>query len=178
MGVPTLMFAALAALVVLGGSFGEASADATVLNSDTVEVALSIEAPPGTSIVVHALDPGSEQRSIAMLELQSGIYRTRFETRPVDLVVVFEDLSTGAESNPARLTDLGVAPELVGVVAPLEPEESEGSSLGWLALGLGLASLSALAFWALGARSTDQEVEPSEPSEPVEADSSEVESSE
>ncbi len=167
MGVPTVMLAALAGLLVLGGSFGEASADATVLNSTTIEVALSIEAAPGTSIVVHALDPGSEQRSIAMLELQSGVYRTRFETRPVDLVVVFEDLSTGAESNPTRLTDLGVAPELVGVVAPVEVEESEGSSLGWLGLGLGLASLSALAFWALGARSTDEDPEPAE------ADSSE-----
>jgi hypothetical protein len=136
-------------------SFGPSSAEATVIDADTVEIAVEVEAARATSIVLHAIDVGSEDRTVAMLETRPGEYRTRFETRPIDLVIVFEDVASGAQSDPVRLTDLGVAPELVGVL-PLEPlEEAPNSPLGWLGLALGLASLSALAFWALGGRDGD-----------------------
>lgn len=156
--------ALIVAALVAGGPFGSATADATVVDSATVEVAVSVEGPIGTSVVLHALDPGSDQRTVAMVESQSGRYSTRFESRPVDLVVVFEDLATGQESDPVRLTELGVAPELVGVIAPGAVTDEAESPLGWLALGLGLASLSALAFWALGGRSQPEEAS-SEPGE-------------
>ena len=146
----TLSLTLYALAVSVGGSFGPASADATVIDSSTIEIAVSVEAAAGSAVVVHALDPGSDQQTVAMLEVASGLYRTRFETRPVDLVVVFEDLASGAESDPVRLTDLGVASDLVGVLE-LEPVADDSESpLGWLALGLALASLSALAFWVLG----------------------------
>lgn len=152
----------LAVVLALAAVFGAAEAEAVVVDSDTVEYAVSVEAEPRTSVVLHALDPGSEQLTVAMLETSTGLYRTRFESRPVDYVIVFEDLTTGSQSDPVRLSDLGVAPELVG--RPGDPGDPGGAepdpSLGWLALGLGLASLSALAFWALGGdrrRSSDEE---------------------
>lgn len=140
--------------VLLAGSVGFVSpeAEAVVVDSNTVEYAVSVESPSGTSIVLHALDPGSEQLTLAMLETSSGVYRTRFESRALDYIIVFEDLTSGEQSEPFRLSELGVAPEFVGKSPVVDnsatPEPNE--SLGWLALGLGLASLSALAFWALG----------------------------
>jgi len=132
--------------------FGSAEADAVVVDSDTMEYALSVEAPEATSVVVHALDPGSEQVTVAMLESSPGVYRTRFESRPLDYIIVFEDLGSGVQSDPFRLSELGVAPEFVGKPPSPEAEDdpTPDSTLGWLALGLGLASLSALAFWVLG----------------------------
>jgi hypothetical protein len=137
--------------VQLGGGFGAAQAVATVADSSTLEVSVSVEAPPGTDVVVHLVDPGGDQRTVAMIEASPGVYRTVFDTRPVDLVAVFEDLAGGAQSEPLRLSEIGVAPELVGsaplVPTPLEPEDR---SLLWLGAALAAASLSALAFWVLG----------------------------
>jgi hypothetical protein len=147
-----IMGLALAASVFFGG----ADAEAVVVDSDTVAYTVSVEAPSETSIVLHALDPGSEQVTVAMLEVATGVYRTRFESRPLDYVVVFEDLTTGRQSDPQRLSGMGVPPEFVGGAPVVTPPGRGGvdSSLGWLGLGLGLASLSALAFWVLaGGRS-------------------------
>lgn len=142
----------------LGGGFDAAAAEATVVDRSTVEIAVSVSAQAGSSVVVHAVDPGGEQRTVAMLEVTPGVYRTRFTTRPLDLVVIFEHLESGAQSDPVRLTTLGVAPELVGVLGvPTPPQsESDGSSWGWLAIALAAASLSALAFWTLGARRPEE----------------------
>jgi hypothetical protein len=148
-----IVFAAASAV------FGAATADAVVVDSNTVEYVVSVEALAGTSVVLHALDPGSEQVTVAMLENSSGVYRTRFESRPVDYIIVFEDLTSGEQSDPRRLSELGVAPEFVGGTPSLTTSEEAGPdrSLGWLGLGLGLASLSVLAFWVLaGDRQSEQ----------------------
>ena len=58
-------------------TFGAPEVDGTVVDSDTVEYVVSVEAPEATSVVVHALDPGSEQLTVAMLETSPGRYRTR-----------------------------------------------------------------------------------------------------
>jgi hypothetical protein len=137
--------------IQVGGGFGAAQADATVRDSATLEISITVEAAPGTDVVVHMVDPGGDQRTVAMIESTPGVYRTVFETRPVDLVAVFEDLAAGAQSDPLRLSEIGVAPELVGS-APLVPTapEPEDRSLLWLGAALAAASLSALAFWVLG----------------------------
>lgn len=143
----------LVAGVLLAGSVGFVApeAEAVVVDSNTVEYAVSVESLSGSSVVLHALDPGSEELTLAMLETSTGVYRTRFESRALDYIIVFEDLTSGNQSEPFRLSELGVAPEFVGkspVVDHSAPEPDD--SLAWLALGLALASLSALAFWALG----------------------------
>jgi hypothetical protein len=137
--------------VQLGGGFGAARAEGTVRDSSTLEISVTVEASQGTDVVVHMVDPGGDQRTIAMIESSPGLYRTVFETRPVDLVAVFEDLASSAQSDPLRLSQLGVAPELVGA-APLTATgpEPEDRSLLWLGGALAAASLSALAFWVLG----------------------------
>ncbi|MDH4117664.1 MAG: hypothetical protein OEW30_09765 [Acidimicrobiia bacterium] len=148
------MLMALVVLAVqLGGSFGTAGADISVVDGDTMEVQLHVEAGDSDNVVVHAVDPGGDQQTIAMIEVTPGLFRTRFEFRPLDLVIVFEDLDSGEQSDPVRLTELGAPPELLGsaggVSRPGGAEEG-GSPWGWLGLGLGLASLSLLAFWTLG----------------------------
>jgi hypothetical protein len=161
-------FALVMMSVQLVGGFGPAQADATVVDSSTLEISVTVEASPGTDVVVHMLDPGGDQRTVAMIESSPGVYRTVFQTRPLDLVAVFEDLAGSAQSDPVRLSELGVAPELVGA-APLTPTgpEPEDRSLLWLGGALAAASLSALAFWVLGGgdrptragRHTEPEVE-------------------
>lgn len=147
-----VVFSFLLMTLQVGGGFS-AAAEATVIDRSTVEIAVEVSTEAGSSVVVHAVDPGGEQRTVAMLEVTPGVYRTRFTTRPLDLVVVFEHLESGAQSDPVRLTALGVAPDLVGVVgAPTAQPDNEGSGWGWLAIALGAASLSALAFWTLGDR--------------------------
>lgn len=147
-----VFFSVVLMTLQVGGGFS-AAAEATVIDRSTVEIAVEVNAQAASSVVVHAVDPGGDQRTVAMLEVAPGVYRTRFTTRPLDLVVVFEHLESGAQSDPVRLTALGVAPELVGVLdVPASQPESGGSSWGWLAIALGAASLSALAFWTLGAR--------------------------
>ncbi|MGF1667197.1 MAG: hypothetical protein ACFCVC_13105 [Acidimicrobiia bacterium] len=145
---------ALALLMIsiqVGGGFVAAQADATVLDSSTLEISITVEAAPGTDVVVHMVDPGGDQRTVAMIESTPGVYRTVFETRPVDLVAVFEDLAAGTQSDPLRLSEIGVAPELVGAAPPVPTgPEPEDRSLLWLGGALAAASLSALAFWVLG----------------------------
>jgi hypothetical protein len=144
--------------IQVGTGFGIASADGEAVGSTALSIAVSVEADPGDQLVLHGLDPGGDQRTVAMIEAAPGTYRTVFETRPVDLVIVFENLDTGLQSEPHRLSELGVPGELVGAVPlpPGEPEAPEDRSLLWLGVALGLASLSALAFWVLGGESRRQ----------------------
>lgn len=159
----------LASLVLATSvTFGAPEVDGTVVDSGTVEYVVSVEAPEATSVVLHALDPGSEQLTVAMRETSPGRYRTRFEIRPLDYVIVFEDLGSGTQSRAYRLSDLGLDSELIGGEALIVPDPGSQTSLGWLALGLGLASLSALAFWSLGGSRKERERPPELPAESVE----------
>lgn len=155
--------------VQVGAGFGIASADGEAVGSTALSVAVTVEADPGAQVVLHGLDPGGDQRTVAMIEAAPGTYRTVFETRPVDLVIVFENLDTGLQSEPHRLSELGVPGELVGAVPlpPREPEAPEDRSLLWLGVALALASLSALAFWVLGGESGSQPPVETTPVTPV-----------
>lgn len=87
------------------------------------------------------------------------MFGIRTELEPKNYLVVFEAVGASEGlSAPISLVDLGadLARDVPGV--PPRPEEetvlSSGTQqLGWLALALGAASLSALAFWVLGGRS-------------------------
>jgi hypothetical protein len=68
-------------------------------------------------------------------------------------VVVFEILGEDPrQSDPLRLTQLGVDRVTLGMVPPLVEVAEEGgdnTQWGWLGLGMGAAALSLLAVWVL-----------------------------
>jgi hypothetical protein len=152
--------------LVFASTTGLGPASATVLDSgvDTFQVELEVEAAAERVVVAHVIDPGGDQMTISMAEVEDGVYRGVFEHRPADLLVVFEDVAGGEQTQAASLSELGVVFETPAVTtAPTSPEPPD-DSLGWLGLGLGAASLSLLAFWVLAGRSGDEEIE-SEPDE-------------
>lgn len=146
---------ALLATVELGGVFGQAGASGRALDGGLVEVALSVEAQPGSTLVAHLIEPGGSQRTVALAEVAEGRFEGFFETDPVDLVVVFEAVGVGSvQSQPVRLTELGLDPALLGVV-PVSTTAAAGLTRetrqwGWLGLGLAAGALALLAVWVLG----------------------------
>lgn len=157
--------------VELGGSFGAASATAQPTSAGQMEVEITVEAPAGRSVVVHVVVPGGEQQTVAMRERAPGVYGTVVEVPAVDAVAVYEIVGSGDLSTPARLTDLGVDPAVVGAPSSgSPPTTSEGLSRetrqwGWLALALGSSSLALVAVWFFVGWRRDEV--PTETDEPV-----------
>lgn len=145
--------------VDLGGVFGEARASATELTNATMEVDLEVEADPEAVVVAHLIEPGGAQNTLPLVARSSGStslgrFGIRTEVRKVDYVVVFEVVGElPAQSQPLRLTDLGVEPALLGILpgSPTDPEEVSSTTRlwGWAGLGLAATALAVLAFWAL-----------------------------
>jgi hypothetical protein len=156
--------------VELGGVFGHAVASATSLASDTIQLDLEVEADEGAALVAHLIDPGGTQETIPLSSRGTGVFGITTEVRKTDYLVVFEALegSTASQSQPVRLTDLGVDPALVGVLTLPPSEEEEISEAtrqwGWAGLGLAAAALTLVALWALPdrrrrARETEETVD-------------------
>jgi len=141
--------------VDLGGVFGKAVARATSLSSDTIQLELEVEADEDAALVAHLIDPGGTQETIPLSSRGTGLFGIRTEVRKTDYLVVFEALegSLASQSQPLRLTDLGVDPALVGVLALPTSDEGEFSTAtrqwGWAGLGLAAAALTLVALWAL-----------------------------
>ncbi|HKY48946.1 MAG TPA: hypothetical protein VJQ79_13295, partial [Acidimicrobiia bacterium] len=96
------------------------------------------------------------QETIPLSSRGTGVFGIRTEVRKTDYLVVFEALegSVASQSQPFRLTDLGVDPALVGVLAlpPSEDDEEISEATrqwGWAGLGLAAAALTLVALWAL-----------------------------
>jgi hypothetical protein len=143
--------------VDLGGLFGRADASATQISAEQVELRLSVEAATGATVVAHLIEPGGDQRAYPLPETDDGSYQIIAEIRKVNYIVVFEivDGELGSQSQPLLLTDLGVAPAVLGILtsAPREvPQSDSTSAWGWAGLGLGALSLLALAIWAMPGR--------------------------
>ena len=142
--------------IPVGPGFGDAEATATGLDDGRVSVDLSVEVEGSGSVVAHLIEPGGEQQTVALRDRDGSEHGAVFETRPIDLVVVFEVLADPPrQSEPVRLTELGVARETLGM-APVgdlaevvEEAPSESSQWGWLGLALGAGALALLAIWAL-----------------------------
>lgn len=141
--------------VELGGVFGRAVASATSLSSDTIQLDLEVEADEDAALVAHLIEAGGTQETIPLSSRGNGVFGIRTEVRKTDYLVVFEALegSLASQSQPFRLTDLGVDPALVGVltVPTIDDDEISDSTRqwGWAGLGLAAAALTLVALWAL-----------------------------
>ena len=152
---------ALLLTVELADPFREAAAAGRQLSAQVIEVDLTVTVTGGGSVVAHLIDPGDQERTVAMAARGGETYGTVFETAPSDLVVVFEVVGDEGStlSEPVSLTQLGLDPALVGQLpgglAGVGDDSGQSETVrrwGWLGLALGAASLSLLAVWALGGR--------------------------
>jgi hypothetical protein len=161
------LIVALALTVELGGVFGTASAVGTEIDESTIQVDLTVEMSAGGSVVAHLLEPGGEDRTVALDERLPGVYGGVFETRKVDLVVVFEAVGPpSVQSQSVQLTELGLDPALLQTDP--DGEEDDGpdavtESWGWLAVAFGAGALAFLAWWALPERRRRQSATSEEP---------------
>lgn len=148
----------LLAAVVLGGAFGQASATVVSQEGDVMVVELTVEIlESAESVVAHLSFQGEPELTLPLLDRGGGIFGLRTELEPKNYFVVFETLGEdGDSSDPVSLTDLGA--ELGSdrsSTTTTEPDEGlseESRRMLWLAIALGAASLSLLAFWTLGGR--------------------------
>lgn len=151
----------IAAAVVLGGIFGSASAEVVTIEDGvmTVDISVEVRGEPG-AVVAHLVFEEERDLTLPLLDRGDSIFGIRTELEPKNYSVVFEVVGEGS-SDPMTLTQLGAdllpgsdGPE---VTAPGgDGLSSESVGLLWLAIALGAASLSVLAFWVLGGRDADE----------------------
>lgn len=157
--------------VLLGGSFGSASAsvessvDGFMTIDLQVEVNVSAEA-----VVAHLSFDTDRELIIPLLDRGGGLYGTITQLERKNYYVAFEVIGPeGDVSDPVSLADMGVdlSPEVGPATTTTAPQDeglgSESRSLLWLTVALAAASLSALAFWVLGGRDASEDEETSEP---------------
>lgn len=152
-----LITLAVLAAVNLGGSFGEAGASTVSIEPETFIVDIYVDVAVSAQSVVAHLSTGQEDSRIVSLIHRGGTrYGIRTELPRKNYMVVFEIVGeNGHLSDPLTLTALGAQLDVPDTTTiPEDPGEEPGESTrwGWLALALGAASLSALAFWVLGER--------------------------
>lgn len=153
---------ALLAAVIVGGMFGSASAQVESITDGTMTLVLEVEVQgsPGT-VVAHLAFEDEPVLTLPLLERGDSVYGIRTELEAKNYVVVFE--SVGEESSdPITLAQLGADLGSGGPTGTQPPSSEEDLSpesrqMMWLAIALGAASLSLLAFWALGGRETSDE---------------------
>ena len=148
---------ALVAAVVLGSPFGSASAEVDTLGTTSMVVDIEVEIEVGADAVVAHLSFDDEVEAILpLLDRGDGLFGITTELEPRNYVVVFEILGPNpAVSSPQTLAALGA--DLTGSAGTTTTTTAADDELGdeslrflWLAVALGAASLSALAFWVLG----------------------------
>lgn len=154
----------LIAALILGGAFGTAAATVESIDDHVMLVDLSVEVQTSAEAVVAHLTFDEEPIvTLPLLDRGDGTFGIRTELEPKNFVVVFEVVGDeAASSGPVSLTQLGADLGPVTGVTTTVPQEDEALSpqsrqLLWLALALGAASLSVLAFWVLGGSRGDKE---------------------
>lgn len=150
----------LIAAVTIGGAFGNASATVESISGDSMVIDLEVEVVASASAVVaHLTFEDDPNLAVPLLDRGDGAFGIVTELEARNYVVVFE--AVGADdglSQPVSLTELGAdLGEDADGGLPSTADDDDGLSpetrrLGWLALALAAASLSALAFWVLGGR--------------------------
>ena len=163
-----MAYLALVIAVELGGAFGSASATVESLEDTVMLVDIEVEVRASAqAVVAHLTFEDDATLALPLLDRGDGLFGIRTELEPKNYIVVFEAL--GAEdglSRPVSLVELGadLTPDVPGVPPTTESDSglsSRAQQFGWLALALGAASLSALAFWVLGGRDKSADVDDS-----------------
>jgi hypothetical protein len=137
----------------------EMSADVMVVSIE-VEVMTTAE-----SVVAHLDFDGEAVATLPLIAREDGLYGIRAELEPKNYVVVFEVVGDESDqSEPLTLAELGADLGPAAGPTTTSPDEEgmapETQRLMWLAVALGAASLSALAFWVLGDREKAVETPP------------------
>lgn len=141
----------------LGGGFGVATATVDEIDSNAMIIEITVEVTSSTSAVVaHLAFDDDPQIALPLLDRGGGLFGITTQLPSKNYAVVFESVGGDGSLSPAALlSDLGADFGTVEVPVPTTvPGEDEGLSsdtkrLGWLALALGAASLSVLAFWVI-----------------------------
>lgn len=148
----------LLAAVVLGGVFGAATATVESIDEEVmvIEIEVEISGSP-ESIVAHFTFDDDQPLVLPLLDRGDGTFGLRTELQPKNYFVVFEVVGdTESSSDPVSLVQMGaeLGPESGRTTTTISDDElsDESESLLWLAIALGAASLSLLAFWVLGSR--------------------------
>ena len=154
----------LTAAQVGGGAFGEASATVDSLTDTIMVIDIEVELDASAqAVVAHLSFEGEPPLGLPLLDRGDGTFGIRTELPAKNYVIVFGAI--GAEdglSTPFLLSQLGAY--FTGDQSGTSPANGNGDDgldtgtrrSGWLALALGAASLSVLAFWVLGGRDDDR----------------------
>lgn len=155
---------ALLAAVIIGGSFGSASATVESIDDEMMVVEISVEVLDSADSVVAHLTFGDERElTLPLLDRGDGTFGLRTELEPKNYFVVFETIGEdAARSEPVSLSRMGA--ELgpgsgATVTTSVEDDDDlsdDSEQMLWLAVALAAASLSLLAFWVLGDREDEQ----------------------
>jgi len=153
----------LLAALILGGAFGTATAEVVSMDGSVMVVDIEVEVlETGESVVAHLAFQEDDVATLPLLDRGDGVFGIQTELEPKNYVVVFEIVGDdGASSGPVTLTQLGaeLGPESSGPTTTVDESalSDDSRQLLWLAVALGAASLSLLAFWVLGDRERDQD---------------------
>jgi hypothetical protein len=154
----------LVAAVLIGGAFGSASATVVSTSEEVMVVEIEVDVVESAeSVVAHLVFQEEEPLTLPLLDRGGGTFGIRTELEPKNYAVVFEIVG-GESSPPVLLSQLGadLGPESGPTTTVDDGLSDESQGLLWLAIALGAASLSALAFWVLGGRDDRKDgVEPS-----------------
>lgn len=151
----------LIASVLIGGLFGSASATVESIDSDAMVVEIEVEVVGALSTVVAHLSWEDSELVLPLLDRGGGVFGITTELPPRNYFVVFEVIGEqGERSEAVSLTEMGAELERgLGGATTSAPDDDglgeESRQMLWLAVALGAASLSALAFWVLGGRADD-----------------------
>jgi hypothetical protein len=153
-----LLLIGLLAAVQIGGAFGEAAAEIEELAEESMIIDLEVEVGVSAeAVVAHFSFDGESDFTMPLLDRGDGVFGVRTELEPLNYVIVFEAVGAGDVSEAWTLTslgaDFGAAVESDGAASvdgSGDELSDETRRVGWLALALAAASLSALAFWVLG----------------------------
>lgn len=154
----------LLAAVILGGIFGSASATVESVTQDGMMVEIEVEVSGAPETVVAHMSFEDERFTLPLLDRGDSVFGLRTELERKNYMVVFEVVDEdAASSDPVSLQEMGADLSLAGRETTTTTEGEEGLSqesqrLLWLAIALGAASLSLLAFWVLGDRGEDDEL--------------------
>ena len=144
-------------LIDLSPTFSSASAFGRVAGGDLLFGDVQVEvAGEVQTVVVHFVDPGDDQQTVALVLRGGRFYGGQAEVERANLLVIFEVIRPDGsfeQSPPTDLVGLGVDPRLFQPTTfpTLAPADDEGGlpNWSWLALAAVAAGLSAVAFWSM-----------------------------